>query len=836
MRVPANARWKATVLLNVCPTAQVAALCCMAAAAPSQMEWRFGPEKLREQHFMPTSGSLTMPAPTDPQWVAGALVRTSDTPPLVAARPLAARELPKRALTVEAWVAVDQPAPWGGFVCAIEDNADFERGWMLGYRDRQITFGLASTESRRMIYLGGPPALLQGVWHHVVGTYDGRQMLLYVDGELSARSTEASGPIAYAPQHRLAIGAYLDTDEEHRMVGALHSVAVLDKVLDAADVRARHAKLRPGLLDQPGNSLSGVEPPLLRPLAELQPHIDGAIQRGVLHLLHTQHRDGSWDHLVENYRNGGTALATLALLKSGVPKEHAAIEAAMHFLAQQEPQQTYSASCQLLALAATGDRAYRPAAQRLSELLLAWESKEEPGSWGYPTGRADLSNAQFAALGFSAAARLGVDVPAAVWRRIAVRTVQRHQPLLRPPGKRRPDGTSDLPAAGFTYWALGETWPVSGSMTAAGLCLLALAEQFGGDTLGAELRATMAESRTMALQWLGRSYSSSGNPGEPPTHYYHLYGIERIGALLSLDTIGGHPWYRDGAEWLVAAQSADGGWQRHDQTCFALLFLTRATAPTTGPRAAPVRGSWAVAGGDVALRAHGFTAFQLWIDAAGAPARTIRRVRYFADGVTIGTVDRTAGSDVGQAFLTQYTFEHPGAHVLEAEVEFVDGGATARSQPLPIQVEPDSETWVRAHSAKRAPNLLSEVRKLVTASSAAEDRAASRALDGLEATAWQPAADDIAPRLRVEVREPVLAQAVVVGPATSRFADRNPPARIQRGEVWVNGSRIGTFGGEADDGTEPWLVRLAGRTPVKTIEIRLLERQPGTGIAEFGLR
>ena len=67
----------------------------------------------------------------------------------------------------------------------------------------------------------------------------------------------------------------------------------------------------------------------------------------------------------------------------------------------------------------------------------------------------------------------------------------------------------------------------------------------------------------------------------------HLYGIERVGALSGRHEIGGKAWYPRGAEWLVEQQKDSGAWEDETcmrprevlGTCFALLFLKKATPP-----------------------------------------------------------------------------------------------------------------------------------------------------------------------------------------------------------------------------------------------------------------
>jgi hypothetical protein len=73
-------------------------------------------------------------------------------------------------------------------------------------------------------------------WHHVVATYDGATMRLYVDGELSASSADQKGEINYPPRAFYEIGAYHDDDEHYRTQGMIHEVRVYNRVLSPEQV------------------------------------------------------------------------------------------------------------------------------------------------------------------------------------------------------------------------------------------------------------------------------------------------------------------------------------------------------------------------------------------------------------------------------------------------------------------------------------------------------------------------------------------------------------------------------------------------------------------------
>jgi hypothetical protein len=62
--------------------------------------------------------------------------------------------------------------------------------------------------------------------------------------------------------------------------------------------------------------------------------------------------------------------------------------------------------------------------------------------------------------------------------------------------------------------------------------------------------------------------------------YYFLWCLERVAVIYDLKTIGGKDWYEWGSRLIVEHQQMDGSWRDlHgdvNDTCFALLFLTRA--------------------------------------------------------------------------------------------------------------------------------------------------------------------------------------------------------------------------------------------------------------------
>jgi len=101
------------------------------------------------------------------------------------------------------------------------------------------------------------------------------------------------------------------------------------------------------------------------------------------------------------------------------------------------------------------------------------------------------------------------------------------------------------------------------------------------------------------INWIADHFSVGENAGagevwgnQKTFHYYYLYALERLGVLYGTPVLGTHKWYEEGAPFLLGEQKPDGSWndagtwlgntgdsQPVWDTCFAILFLKRATAP-----------------------------------------------------------------------------------------------------------------------------------------------------------------------------------------------------------------------------------------------------------------
>ncbi|MGI9239407.1 MAG: LamG domain-containing protein, partial [Verrucomicrobiales bacterium] len=137
-------------------------------------------------------------------------------------------DLPSEAFTIEAEVAIERGTKWGNIVGYMQDNGAYERGFSLGYNESSFTVWI-STGGRAIFAIADTP-YVPGQWYEVAASYDGRRLVLTIDGEVAA-STDASGAIAYPDVAQLTIGAYRDQDEFYPMQGKLRTVRIRDKAM-----------------------------------------------------------------------------------------------------------------------------------------------------------------------------------------------------------------------------------------------------------------------------------------------------------------------------------------------------------------------------------------------------------------------------------------------------------------------------------------------------------------------------------------------------------------------------------------------------------------------------
>ena len=583
-----------------------------------------------------------------------------------------------------------------------------------------------------------------------------------------------------------------------------------------------------------------------------------AIDKGVDFLLDTQEIDGSWRYHQDKYPTGQTALSVYALLKCGVDRDHPAVTRAFTFMRGHSSGRTYEIACRIMAFLALGDPQDEERIEEEVERLISWQRPN--GGYGYPDGAPDMSNTQYAALALHRAAEARIRVESDVWEKLADFTLQ-HQTQIKSP----------YAPAGFRYRGNDG---VTGSMTAAGTTILAICELHMSRKRGA-----VVHGKQRGLKWLEDFFTVRNNPKPPDgAHdnwlYYYLYGLERVGGITGLARFGEHDWYREGARFMVDKQKKTGAWTDHDKgqadTAFALLFLNRATAPTTGSRVPGARSYGSDdAAKDVSMRAAGDTPLSMWVSSFGdrvadeltwtdeeSKGPRVLRVDYFVvadeefdEPVKVGSVDGNPKRPAGpERFAMQHSFSSPGVYRVWTEVtlqlEPLDGETldeavcVIASDPLDVSVRAAADPMLARYAGDPSRNVLTRTRVLARASSELNDgHKAALAHDNLVSRGWTSQDDDRQPSIVLDLERPARADTLLLLPSTTKDEKRTGRPTVVRVQI----NRKKTL--EVDMETDPLkktVVSLGKPMRIQQLAVTVLEKSPsekgGVGFAEIELQ
>ncbi len=355
--------------------------------------------------------------------------------------------------------------------------------------------------------------------------------------------------------------------------------------------------------------------------------VSNAIQDGVAFVRGTVDSDKAFfaDKLeVRNYGSGRLALALMTMIHGHVPADDRVLLKGFAALRARRLEDTYSLATSLMAMAARSrvvalsepDR--RMCLKWFAKMMTCVDSRTKPSEllrFNYSRGsRFDTSLQQFGLLGLCAAQEIGLEVPAhaftaAVNQLLIVQAPAKdsmvlqlvdHAQLRSSFGGDEPPASTRIRAhvRGFSYQ--GPTEPTFGSMTCAGVSGLLLARAgLRGQAAGTHrmLHRRIDRAVEAGFAWIAKNFSVRLNPGfaeRADNHwFYWLYCLERCCELRGVARVQDRDWYYEGGLQLLAAQNRNGSFRvghastlQIDSTCFAILFLAKASAPapTTGGR------------------------------------------------------------------------------------------------------------------------------------------------------------------------------------------------------------------------------------------------------------
>ena len=150
-------------------------------------------------------------------------------------------KLPTNAFSVDLWLVNHVNLPIGGLLAAKSKNSATDPNWLIGYYGRELVFHVR-TEGGEATLAAPIEQGWKKYWGHLVGTYDGQAIRLYLNGQLLAESP-LRGALVYDPDTQLEFAGYF-SEEPYMEIPNLIKAARLDQTSwTEAQIKDRFAKL-----------------------------------------------------------------------------------------------------------------------------------------------------------------------------------------------------------------------------------------------------------------------------------------------------------------------------------------------------------------------------------------------------------------------------------------------------------------------------------------------------------------------------------------------------------------------------------------------------------------
>ena len=170
---------------------------------------------------------------------------------------------PSSSITVEAWVNSTSAGTFDYILTKGEETGQFGSYSFYTSGTGGLIFYVTTTSNGLVLSDDAGTGIWDGEWHHVVGTYDGTQVRLFVDGMEAGTANPQSGPIRYGldATNDLLLGSFETTvtsipGTTYDFPGRVDEVAIFDRALTPAEIASNYSAATTGI--DLGNNTSGI--------------------------------------------------------------------------------------------------------------------------------------------------------------------------------------------------------------------------------------------------------------------------------------------------------------------------------------------------------------------------------------------------------------------------------------------------------------------------------------------------------------------------------------------------------------------------------------------------
>ena len=157
---------------------------------------------------------------------------------------LAPSTLPNEAFSIDLWLLNHVNQPVGTLITAKGKAADDEPVWLLGYFGDEVVFHLRMNDGTVQTLSAKINKGWKKYWGHLVGTYDGQKMALFLNGKELATSDQLNGQLEYPENAQIEFAGYFHEERYMQISNLLKAARLHNRALQRNEIVLRFEVLK----------------------------------------------------------------------------------------------------------------------------------------------------------------------------------------------------------------------------------------------------------------------------------------------------------------------------------------------------------------------------------------------------------------------------------------------------------------------------------------------------------------------------------------------------------------------------------------------------------------
>lgn len=151
--------------------------------------------------------------------------------------------IPSKSFTVEMWLLNHVNMPVGVMLTAKGKQVNDKPAWVVGCQGKEVAFQLRTEKGTQTL----AAEVEQGwkkYWGHLVVSYNGKEAMMYLNGQLIASEKAVGGNLLFPADYQLEVAGYFNKEPYMEVSNLLKSARLYDRALSEKEIESRFQALQ----------------------------------------------------------------------------------------------------------------------------------------------------------------------------------------------------------------------------------------------------------------------------------------------------------------------------------------------------------------------------------------------------------------------------------------------------------------------------------------------------------------------------------------------------------------------------------------------------------------